>query len=746
MAVIMIGGWFAIASGLQRSEPEAEAIVDIVDAISAESIAVTNSYFGGPEALAEVIASALERDLDQAAHVDLLRDLTISQANLDGSFIGYPDGSFLDVRRYPNDVLQIKTIEFIDGVRTVTTDVLDIDGNLIDQFPSLSDDYDPTIRPWYIGASDGETHWTEPYIFFASREPGVTHSVPVLDQAGQTLAIVGVDIRLTNLEAFLQARQPSENGSAAVVDQSGTLIAGSARLADADGNGFANLLSSSQSTTATEQNINGETTIVSVAPLDTAGERLLIVAAPQTDFLSDVRTTREGLAVVAGVLGGVGVVLLAIGAMLLQRYLAAIHRLASTDTLTGLKNRTTVNREIDRALSNGSTVSVMTHDLDQFKLVNDRYGHQCGDELLIRTATRLTRTAPTNALIGRLGGDEFCMAFVDAADPHELCRSVVFGTAGPAEIDGHVFDTALSAGYVVAGLEDSDAELLLQRADVAMYAAKLRPGTAVVEFDSSMRLPWRVDNDRELSILAALETGAIDVIVHPERDLRTGDVLGAEIHLCWDHPSEGKIDAADFFGDIKRFGLLERVTPMILTEAARIAAVAADRPGFRIQLNVSKEHVISPELFEQLTQCVQNQQVRWSIELSEGEISHVSSAHPAALTTLRELGVEIVIDDFGTGLFSLSSLRSAPVDAIKIAPEFVHAIDAHDYDRPLARATIGLGAVLGIEVIATGVTSEAQKAALLANGCIRGLGAFFGRSLHPDEFIEMLSQHEAKAA
>ncbi len=748
IALVVTGGWIAITSGILSGAPEQDAVIEVVEAISTESIAVTNSYFSVPETVAEVVASALERDQDPANHVDLLRDLTASQDNMAGAFVGYPDGSFLDVRREIDDQLRIKTIKLVDGERLVFNQIFDAGDEIVDEFQLFDDVFDPRERPWYLGASGGDVHWTEPYVFFSSGEPGITHSVPILGADGQVVAVVGVDIRLTNLETFLEARRPSENGTAAVVTITGELIAGSTRLADgAESTEITRaILDSSTSMAASTSMFGEETLVVSVAPLDSSGERLLIVGAPEADFLSDIRTARQTFAMLAGVLAAAGIAMLAFAAVFMRRYVSALHQLASTDPMTGLLNRTVVHEGIDTALGDGSTVTVMTLDLDRFKLVNDKYGHQCGDELLIHTAKRLIQAAPADALVGRLGGDEFCLAFVDLDDPSTLCRSVIEQTAGVVDSDGHSFDLVLSAGFVVAPPGDRDAAQLLQQADVAMYNAKAKSGTAVVEFASSMHLPWRMDNEREFSILAAIETGAMGALLQPERDLSTGEILGAEILLCWDHPTEGPIDTSEFLADIIRFGLLDRFTEIGFAAADRLVDSALVPDDFTIRLNVSEGQVTNAASFERLVKCVGSGLVRWSIEMTEDAVAQVSMTHPLALEQLRRAGVQVVIDNFGTGLMSLSSLRSAPIDAIKIAPEFVHALDAKDFDPPLARATIGLGTILGIEVMASGVDTETQRSALLAAGCTRGYGGLFDEPQQVDDFLQLLQQGQQQPA
>ncbi len=738
VALGLIVGLATLTTSLLNDAPESQAAVEIVEAIAAESTAVTNSYFSGPEVAAELAAKAVHRDLEPELHVDFLRDLTIAQPNLDGAFIGYPDGSFLDVRRDEPDLLRIKQIDFVDRERRVTLEIADLEGLVVETSELIGDTYDPRTRPWYQGTLSGQDHWTDPYEFFTLGEPGVTYSIPILDDNDAVVAVVGVDIRLTNLNSFLMARQPSENGGAAVLNESGEVVAGS--MSAAGGAEVRELigvwLSQSSVDPIIERLPGDDGHVVAIAPVAEDRSRVLVVNAPPTDFLDGVRADRRSRALFAVALGVTGVLLLLLGARLVAHSLDDLDRLASTDALTKVLNRTAVHNAISQALRNGSTATVMVMDLDGFKLINDRYGHDRGDEALVQTAERLLRASPENAIVARLGGDEFCLVLIDEDDPGELCVSIVESVAGQLKLRDYLFDLELSAGFVSADSQELDASTLLQRADVAMYEAKSRAGTAVVTFSESLTMPSRWDSNRKEQLMTAIRSGQIVVHFQPEFDIATGDAVAAEALLRWEHPNEGLLQAEAFINDLHRFDLFHQVVPIVFAKAEQLASAITNTDHFSIRLNVTPEDLVSTQLAQFLNDMAEQTIVRWAVELPEGSISSASATDLHTLDEFRKIGVHVVVDDFGAGALSLESLDSLPIDAVKIAPEFVRRIDTDPVGQPLAAVLVELGLALGAETIAKGIETESQATGLLAMGCTRGQGFSLGEPVTSDEFVK----------
>lgn len=741
----MIVGLIAVATGLLDSEPEEMAIAGVVEAISAESTALTESYFAGPRAAAEVVANSVGRNSDQLAQVDLLRDLTISQPNLDGAFVGYPDGGFVDVRRDVDGQLRIKTIEVLDGELTSRTDIINSNGDTVDSFTTPDDQYDPRTRPWYLNTMGGDTYWTDPYVFFTSQEPGITYSIPVVDQTGATTAVVGVDVRLTDLELFLEGRRPSENGGAAVVNQSGELIAGSSQV-DFSSAPVREILQTQAEATVVERILIDEAVIMSVSPIGTDGRRLLVVDAPESDFLTDVRTSRQEFAYLAGVLGLLGLVLLLLGAIAMKRSLDALAATASTDALTGLLNRAAFYSRIEDALEDGSELTVMTLDLDSFKMINDQFGHHGGDQALVQAGQRLLASAPPETIIARLGGDEFCVALLDHDEADVVCEQIVANAAGPIKIDGYTVDLALSAGYVVASHDLQHPAGLMERADLAMYTAKSLPGTSTVRFDHNMSVRWQLDIERRTELEAALASDQMEVFFQPEVDLTNGELLGAEALLRWNHPTNAMIPASEFVDDLERFDLLRKLLPIVFSKTEELTEAIGAEEGFTVRLNVSAKQLLSAELVERLEHVAESSKITWAIEVVEETISNAPPLALLALNKLRAIGVLVVIDDYGMGKSSLSELRTFPIDSMKIAPTFLTSLTENEPNRSIAATLAELGASLGIDVLAAGVQTEEQREALIEAGYRRGQGYLFSKPMSITEFVEWCSPADLKNA
>lgn len=759
--MLLIVGLVIMATGLSSTADEQTGITEVVEAIAAESAAVTTGYYAGPESVAHVVAASLDREPANDELIDLLLNLTESQANVDGTFIGYPDGSFIDVRHDlepGSDQFLVKTISVTgNGIRDVTVETLDLNLGFVATESLTNDTYDPRIRPWYVGVDQADQNWTQPYVFFASQEPGITYSVPVLDSNSTQVAVVGVDIRLTALQDFLLARQPSANGGAAVVDNNGDLVAGKTQLLEtAEGEAAIRALLNNDfatGNTSAVRRLDGEDPwVVTGTPVGAGTDQLLIVDAPDADFLQGLRSSRRGFAVFATLLGIAGILLLGLGAGLIGRYLGALGRLARTDQLTGLLNRAAVYEELAEAIVNDSSVAVMAVDLDDFKLVNDQFGHEGGDEALIRVAQQLQESAPDSAIIGRFGGDEFGIILVDEPEPRRALCSIIEAASGEVQAAQYTFGLNLSAGYTESSSTNSlSAAELFSRADVALYEAKAQPGTTVLAFDDSMHLRWRREDNRKDELKLAIELGQLHLHFQPEIDLQSNAVIGAEGLLRWNKPGHGFATAAEFIGDLERFHMLPRMLPLIFSTARELAATVPSEQDFTIRLNVSAEQLLDPAIIDHLTHAVDTTHVRWCLEVTEGLLVRATSEILAVLERIRELDVELALDDFGTGLSSLSDLPSFPFDTIKIDRLFVDALDSGDVDRfpatsdiepntgghpTMTTVLLQLATVMHVDVVAEGIESEAQRDALVAGGCTRGVGYLFGPALPCAEFVE----------
>lgn len=756
VAMLLIAGLVAMATGLRDTADEQAEVSGVIEAIAAESAAVTNGYFSGPESVAHVVASSLERDPSNDDVIDLLRNLTESQPNVDGTFVGYPDGSFIDVRREieaGSDGFRVKTIQITDRQRTVKVEIIKPELGMVDSFSLPDDIYDPRNRPWYAGVQRADEHWTEPYVFFTSNEPGITYSVPVRDETGASVAVVGVDIRLADLQEFLAGRRPSANGGAAVVNSEGELVAGTTQLLDGGKGALAidRLLVDAGRPGAEELapvRVEGEVSRVVVGRrIGAGGSQLLIVDAPEDDFLQGIRSSRRGYALLATTLGLAGILLLGLGAGLIGRYLSALGKLARTDPLTGLLNRAALSEEMSTALGDAQSLAVMAIDLDDFKLVNDQFGHEGGDRALTRVAHQLVSAAPADALVGRLGGDEFCIVLIDSLRPAEVLRSVIHAAAGQVEADGYTFDLELSAGFTMSNRRNPEtAAELFRLADTAMYEAKARKGTTIIQFDEAMHLQWHRDDERKAVLQAAIANDELEVHFQPEFDLVQNIVVGAEALLRWQHPNHGLIMAVEFIEDLEQFGLLPDLLNTVFSAAERLAACIPRERPFVIRLNMSDTQLLDPSLITRLERLLEGTNVTLSLEVSEQTMIGANPKMQSVFERIQRTGTQIALDNFGIGSTSLAELQTLPVDLFKIDRLFVDALGQGDPSKSIAAVLSNLADVLKIEIVAEGIETKEQQQALLSIGCNRGQGYLLGRPVHIDEFIEKWSSKRSQPA
>ena len=748
IAMLLIAGLVAMTVGLSDGGDERAEIIDLVEAIAAESAAVTNGYFSGPESVAQVTADSLEKNPDDEVVIDLLRSLTAAHSNVAGTFIGYPDGSFTDVRRDDTEVdgsFRVKTIELLEGERTVDVEIVDRARRTVEQFVLPEDTYDPRVRPWYIGAEAADSYWTEPYVFFTSQEPGITHSVPVLDDSGSLIAVVGVDITLTDLQAFLVGRRPSENGGAAVLSAEGELVAGDTQLlGDPEGDeAIQNLLTSLPNPEAgqviTAQDVDGDNLRVVAGTRVGQGEtQLLVVDAPAEDFLQAIRSTRRGYALLAAALGLLGILLLAFCAALTAHYMGKLAQMARTDPLTGLLNRTALHEQTSTALKAGSDVAVMALDLDNFKTVNDQFGHEGGDSALKRVAERLQLATPENSILGRLGGDEFCIVLIDHSDPAQTLRSMVDAAGGSVDTRDYSFDLDFSAGYSLSSSTNpTSTDALLRNADVAMYQAKAKKGTSMMEFNETMHMRWQDDDERKATLVAAIESGEIELHFQPELDLNRNVVIGAEGLLRWQHPEHGLVPAADFIADLERFGLMAGLLPRMFAKATELANAVSSPQEFTIRINMSSEQILVTDLLDHIKWAVGTTETKWCLEVSEHVMAQSTPEVRAIFGKVRELGARVTIDNYGTGHSSLAELQLLPVDEIKIPRRFVQELDATNAHTSVAAVLIDLAAATGLDATVTGIENECERNALVDAGIQQGQGYLFGEPVPMSEFIDI---------
>jgi diguanylate cyclase (GGDEF)-like protein len=430
-----------------------------------------------------------------------------------------------------------------------------------------------------------------------------------------------------------------------------------------------------------------------------------------------------------------------------------LHRMATTDELTGLPNRerfrTRVQEEIAASAQTGAPFAVMLMDLDRFKEINDTLGHHYGDVLLRELGPRLVRSVGPDGLIARLGGDEFAVLpgrrIEDPEELEYLAMQLLACVQEPFVVDELSLEVGGSIGISRYPRDGDDAHTLLRRADVAMYAAK--------ESQSGCRL-YRAEQDhhslRRLSVLSDFRRAlnAEEIVVHyqPIVDLEGLRVRGAEGLVRWEHPELGLLAPGGFIHSVEQTGLIGPLTRYVLERA--IAQCVAWRLGgqdLSVAVNLSARNLLDRSLPNEIEEMLSTHGLppaALQLEITESMIMSDPERALAIVTQLSELGVRLSVDDFGTGYSSLANLRRLPINELKIDRSFVTPMLNDESDLIIVRSTINLGHDLGLRIIAEGVEDEPTLERLALLGCDLAQGFHVSRPMPPQAFDDWMLRPE----
>ena len=423
------------------------------------------------------------------------------------------------------------------------------------------------------------------------------------------------------------------------------------------------------------------------------------------------------------------------------------------DPLTGLPNRVLFLDRLERALARLSrqrrTVAVLFLDLDNFKLVNDTFGHAAGDELLTAVAGRLSAALGPSETLARFGGDEFAL-LCDDLDSAEAARSIarrlVDCLVGPFLIAGqeHFVDTGI--GIALTDSPATHAEDLLRDADSAMYRTKEAGRETIEVFDEELRREAIERLRIEYALRGAIERGELSLVYQSQCSIDDGSITGVETLLRWRHPELGNVSPARFVPIAEESRLIIPIGTWVLRQACRQAAEwASAHPDaeLKVSVNVSVHQLAQPDFVSVVTGALADAGARpeWlAVEVTESVLIQMGGPALAALERLRELGIHIQLDDFGTGYSSLSYIETLPLDALKIDRAFVAGLAHKASSRAIFSAVIDLAAALELPVIAEGVETEEDVDHLRALGCHQAQGYYFGRPIGPAAITRALGE------
>ncbi|MFC5569460.1 EAL domain-containing protein [Lysobacter yangpyeongensis] len=409
------------------------------------------------------------------------------------------------------------------------------------------------------------------------------------------------------------------------------------------------------------------------------------------------------------------------------------------DSLTGLPNRTFLYGAIERALARlqrdpDHRFAVLFLDLDRFKIINDSVGHLSGDQMLRQASERLAACVRDSDVVARLGGDEFALLMEDVQLPEDACHTaqrVIQALSEPMYIGGKELFTSASIGITLGSPRYHKAEELLRDADVAMYRAKAHGRHRFEIFDERLHQEALQLLDLEVDLRRAILRDEFEPHYQPIVDLRSGKVAGYEALLRWRRPGSALMLPGEFLKVAEDSGSVEQIDWRLFEHACREIETLVGDGGY-VTINVSPRHFRSPALARQLLDLLDAYEVppqRLRVELTEGALLENPDQVFATLDTLRRGGVLAALDDFGTGYSSLSYLHRFPLHALKIDRSFVSAlVPGEGGSVAVVRAVLALANTLGMEVIAEGIETEAQRDCLLAIGCEQGQGFLFSRA------------------
>jgi len=429
---------------------------------------------------------------------------------------------------------------------------------------------------------------------------------------------------------------------------------------------------------------------------------------------------------------------------------------ASYDALTGLPNRRLftdhLSSEIARATRHGYFGALLYLDLDNFKTINDSLGHSVGDEFLKVVAVRLSEYVRKEDVASRMGGDEFTLVITELGNSSQLAASKVRQFAeelsccleSPCKIGGRDLQSTVSIGISLFPKDDKGADDILKQADTAMYRAKAAGRNEICFFLPSMQEAADEKLLISTELRHALKNDELFLHFQPQVDI-SGNLVGAEALLRWDHPERGMMSPGVFIKIAEESGLMHDIGRWVLTETCRKIREWEDagllRTSWVISVNISGLEIAANDFVHTISDVLRETRANpqyLGLELTEGSLISTGKDIIDKMTQIRDLGVKFSVDDFGTGYSSLNYLKSLPINTLKIDRLFISDISSLSQTVVLVDTIIMMATNLGLDVIAEGVESELELSYLSNRGCFVYQGYYFSKPLPVDAFEEVL--------
>lgn len=416
------------------------------------------------------------------------------------------------------------------------------------------------------------------------------------------------------------------------------------------------------------------------------------------------------------------------------------------DKLTGLPNRALLLDRIGYALAKARRhhlgTAVIFIDLDNFKLINDSKGHDEGDALLRAVADRLVHAVRPGDTVARLGGDEFVVLIEELEKPghaESIARKILTRFEKPIQLPHSEAFASGTLGIAFTLDPDMQAATLIKNADTAMYEAEAKGKACYALFDERMNDNVVDRLELETSLRKALDHHEILIHYQPLIDIRSGTVLGAEALARWQHPTRGLVGPGTFVPIAEETGVIIPIGYWVLEQACR--QMQDWSSDLALSVNMSGKQLQRQDVVDRVRRVLEETGFdpnRLKLEITESVLMADRADIAAKLRALKDIGITLALDDFGTGYSSLSTLRSFPIDTLKIDKAFVSRLEDEDEARAIVEAILALSKTMKLSVTGEGVETEFQRAMLQKLGCDLGQGYLFGRPMAPEEFARLV--------
>ncbi|WP_372730700.1 putative bifunctional diguanylate cyclase/phosphodiesterase [Novosphingobium sp.] len=420
-----------------------------------------------------------------------------------------------------------------------------------------------------------------------------------------------------------------------------------------------------------------------------------------------------------------------------------LEHLAHCDLLTSLPNRNALQAKLTAA-AGSVPLALMLLDLDGFKLVNDTLGHSVGDQLLTDVGARIKQAVGRDGYVARLGGDEFAVMTVNCVHPlyvDQITTRIFESLQSPFELAGQSIFIGTSIGIAMSPADGTTPEQLLSSADLALYSAKGDGGRVRRFFAKAMQSRTERRHRLGSELRHALARQQFELRYQPQVCLKDGHLAGVEALLRWRHPDHGLLAPQTFISILEESAIAEDVGDWIIDQACAAAAnwKEAGLGSLRVGVNLFPVQLRSGRLYDVIRNALARHGLgaeAFEVEITENTVLRHDEEATATLQRLKNFGIAIAFDDFGTGFASLSLLQKYPLDRLKIDKSFIRNIDREESDAAIVKAVIGMAQTLGLKVIAEGVETAAQEAALKSLHCHEVQGYLYGRPMLAREITE----------